>query len=820
MSRWRPLALSAAIAVVMMASISSAAAQTTGGITGVVVDPSGGAIVGAEVVVQGAAGVPARQVATDGTGTFTVKDLPAGHWVVEVRSKLFESRRLEVDLPESGLPWPTLRVELGVGAVSEQVTILGPAAYTSRPATSATKTSVPLLETPRAVQVVARDVIDDRVPTTILAVVKNVSGVQAPPGGYYDNFYIRGFSTVVDTYRNGLRLNSMRGAPDMAFVDHVEVAKGPSSMLFGRVQPGGIVNTVTKTPQATRAFGISQQFESWGTVRTSVDATGALTKDHSLLYRVIGAYDKGEYFIDNNQHRNVAFAAYLTWIPSARIALNLHVERYDKKMTNVAYTAQQIPAIGNRPADLPRNWTQNDPVMWSDFPATEKATLVPYDLTVALTSNWKVTNRLGYSDLDDVQSMMTPLAFTAATGMMTRRINYNAIARTMVTTNLDLTGAITTGVLRHRVLLGVDYIRHRTTYKGYRQAGPGATPGVPALNVYAPVYGNISNTALHAVIDPSLSNILYYQNINNTGVYVQDQVSLGRRWEVLGGARWDRTFDPVTVSSKVGVTTATCYPACDGTLDPNTPTETAVSPNAGVLFKVSPDASVYASYAKSFGNSNGSALTFDGTRPPPQSGVQYEVGAKAALMRQRLTTSLTVFDLRQRNRMTADLDHVGFSIPVGEVRNRGVEFDVAGQMSSRVSVIASYTYADARITKDNTVGANATLGKRMNGIPVHSSSLWLKYGPGAGAERGWSVGAGLSLNGLRQGNNTNTFQLPGYGKVDAMASYRLKAAGRPVVAQLNVQNVLDAQYFEATDGSTNSYYGAPRAVSTSIKFQF
>jgi len=189
-------------------------------------------------------------------------------------------------------------------------------------------------------------------------------------------------------------------------------------------------------------------------------------------------------------------------------------------------------------------------------------------------------------------------------------------------------------------------------------------------------------------------------------------------------------------------------------------------------------------------------------------------------MRQRLTTSLTVFDLRQRNRMTADLDHVGFSIPVGEVRNRGVEFDVAGQMSSRVSVIASYTYADARITKDNTVGANATLGKRMNGIPVHSSSLWLKYGPGAGAERGWSVGAGLSLNGLRQGNNTNTFQLPGYGKVDAMASYRLKAAGRPVVAQLNVQNVLDAQYFEATDGSTNSYYGAPRAVSTSIKFQF
>lgn len=134
------------------------------------------------MVVREQSGSERTQVLTDGSGGFAVRDLKPGPWSVEVRSRLFESRRLEVEITDGNLPWPNLRVELGVGGVTEQVTILGPA-QVLRQATSATKTSIPLLETPRAVQVVTRDVIEDRVPTTILAVIKNVSGVQAPPGG-------------------------------------------------------------------------------------------------------------------------------------------------------------------------------------------------------------------------------------------------------------------------------------------------------------------------------------------------------------------------------------------------------------------------------------------------------------------------------------------------------------------------------------------------------------------------------------------------------------------------------------------------------------
>ncbi|MDP3010068.1 MAG: TonB-dependent siderophore receptor [Methylococcales bacterium] len=694
--------------------------------------------------------------------------------------------------------------------------------YTANRSRVATKTDTRLQDTPISVQVVTREVIDDQASNTILDVVKNVSGIQAPPGGYYDNFYIRGFSTSVDTYRNGLKLNSMRGVPDMAFVDHIEVAKGPSSMLYGRVQPGGLVNTVTKRPQAQAAYSIQQKFSSWDNYRTVIDATGGINADNTLRYRIMGAYDTGNSWVDLQQHDNLAGSINLSWIPSSRFELNMQIEGYDKKMTNVAYTAQQIPVPTgrNRPLNLPRNWTQNDPVMWSNYPAVEKSALFSYDWTFAFNDNWKLINRFGYSIIDDTQSMMTPLAFTPSTGLMTRRINYNVIDRNVLTTNLDLIGNFSTWGVKHKLLTGFDYTYHRTTYKGYRQSGTLPTPGVPALNVYAPTYGNVNIATLTRTINPSLSNILYYQNMDNPGVYIQDQISLGDHLEVLLGARHDWTFEPVTVSNMVGTTGAACYPKCDGRLNPNTPKEQATSPRAGLLYKFSDQFSLYGSYSKSFGSSNSSAQTYDGSRPPPQIGVQYEVGGKASLWDDTVTASVTLFDLYQRNRMTADPSHTGFSLPVGEVRSKGIELDVAGQITKHINLIGSYTYNDAEIIKDSTAGAASILGKTWLGVPKNSGSIWAKYDFTPEAADSWALGAGAYLNGMRQGNNANTFQLPGYTRIDTMLSYRTKAYGHSISAQLNVQNLFDRHYFEATDGGSNAYYGAPRTISGTVSFRF
>ena len=688
--------------------------------------------------------------------------------------------------------------------------------YVAKRANSATKTDTPILDTPMAIQVITRDVLDDQQTLSIQEAVKNVSGVQTPPGVYYDNFLIRGFSTGSDTFRNGLKLNGVIGTEDMAFVDHVDVVKGPASMLYGRIQPGGLVNIVTRKPQDETAASLQQQVGSWGLLRTTADITGPANKDKTLLYRVMGVYDQADNFIDYQHHKNAAGAAYLSWLPSTSFQANLQLEYYDQKVANPGYSAQQIPIIGNRPADVPRHWTQNDPVMWSQWPNTVKRTTAAFDWTYAFNDSWKLTQRFLYYTADEVQTYLLAQAFNARTNLLNRRISYNPVSRDEYSTNLDLTGEFRTGNVGHKLLVGMDWFSYESVFKGYNESGS-TLNRVPPLNIFAPVYGNIDVARMQAYFDAAAGNVLSRGKWRDTGFYVQDQIAFGGHWELLLGGRYDiATNDGAKV---YGAVSAACYPYCTGALDQGVPTERKFSPRAGLLYKLSNDVSVYGSYSESFGTSISSASSFSGSSLPPQEGVQYELGAKASLMGGRVTTSATLFDLYLRNRPTADPLHPGFVVAVGEVRSRGFEFDVAGQVSNHVSLIGSYTYDHAVITKDNATGASAIEGHRWFGVPLNSASLWAKYDTAPGATAGWAFGAGAYLNGQRQGNNTNTFQLPGYARFDAMLAYRTRAGGKPVSLQLNVQNLFDKTYFENTDGGVYSAYGAPRSVIGSARIE-
>lgn len=686
--------------------------------------------------------------------------------------------------------------------------------YQTKKATTATKTDTPILDTPMAVQSVPREVLDDRQILSIQEAVKNVSGIQTPPGVYYDVFNIRGFSTSSDIFRNGLKLASITGTEDMAFVDHVEIAKGPTSMLYGRIQPGGLVNIVTKQPQAESAVSVQQQAGSWGQYRTTADATGAANSDKTLLYRLMGVYDKGDSYIDYQHHDNQALATYLSWLPSSSLQANFQLEYYNQKAANPGYTAQQIPIIGNRPANVPVNWTQNDPVMWSNWPSTVKRTTVAFDWSYAFNDTWKLTNKFHYLTSNEVQTYLLAQAFSTATNLLNRRISYNPFKFDEYSTDLDLTGEFKTGEVKHKVLLGLDWFALDTVSKGYNESGS-TLNNVPPINIFAPVYGNINVQTMQNLFNIAASNDLYNSRQRNTGVYAQDQIVLDSHWELLFGGRYDVARSDST--QVYGAVSAACYPNCSGAFNPAVPTEHQFSPRAGLLYKLSDDASIYASYSQSFGSSTASSASFSGSALPPQQGVQYEFGAKANLLDGRVTTSATLFNLYLRNRATSDLAHPGFSVAVGEVQSQGVEFDITGKMTKNISLIASYTYDNAVITKDNTTGASAIVGKHWYDVPLNSASLWAKYDTAPGASEGWAYGAGTYLNGQRQGNNTNTFQLPGYGRVDAMASYRTKAGGKPVTLQVNGQNLFNKTYFENTDGGNYSQYGAPRNLMASVK---
>jgi iron complex outermembrane receptor protein len=688
--------------------------------------------------------------------------------------------------------------------------------YVAKRSSAGTKTDTSILETPMAIQVIPREVIDDRQSRTALDVAKNVSGVQIAPGAVYDQFLLRGFDSGYGvTYRNGMKLEGVGGAVNSAFVDHVEVIKGPASMLYGRIEPGGFVNVVTKKPQADSAFSVQQQVGSWGQYRTTLDATGKVNEDGSVLYRVIGAYDKADSYIDFAHRDNKAVAAYFAFKPSARFEANLNLEYYDEKQTHPRDGG--IPVIGNRPANLPRNFSLSDPLAWSNFPYTLNRTLLGFDWTYALNDSWKVSQRFHYNKSSGNYASISERGGGSFNGTDTiQRYFYdNPVDRETFNTNLEISGKFATGDIRHNILIGMDYFSYHDVWSGGGLAR--AAQGIPDLNIYNPVYGNINFATLQAEVNRASQNVIWKNQRENLGIYLQDQIDLGNRWQVLLSGRFDKATGRVP-KTYGWYTDTTCYPNCTGSPLVEEPKISDFSPRLGVLYKLSNAASVYASYTESFGSNNG--FSASGSPFPPQKGVQYELGVKASLFDGKITTSATLFDLEKRNIKTPDLVNPLLSVVTGEVRSRGLELDLAGQVTKHISVIGNYTYNDVIITKDNTVGANATQGNRWAGVPLHSSSWWAKYDTAPGASEGWAVGLGVYLNGQRQGNNTNTWQLPGYGRVDAMLAYRTKAGGKLVTAQLNVDNLFNKTYWTGIGTGTYAYYGAPRSVMGSVKVEF
>jgi len=665
--------------------------------------------------------------------------------------------------------------------------------YSQETASSGTKTSVPLLETPMSVQVVSRDAMNDLQVISLKDSIRNVSGVMSADYNFYDYVQIRGFANgYAANYRNGLQLQAITGL-EMALVERIEVVKGPASMLYGRIEPGGLVNMVTKRPQSETAISIQQQVGNFGLIRTSGDVTGKLSADGTLMFRAIGAYSEADSHLDTVHKDNLVGAAYVTWRPSDRLELNFEFEKQVHRFMDTE--DQGIPIIGNRAASVARSSYYGDPVNW-ELPNKQNRTLLAANWTWSFSDAWKLTQRVHWDRRNEQQLTFW---FGGFDGIDTidRGIWFVQPKRETVATNLDLTGDFQLGGMRHRLLVGFDWFKFTSSWHGYSGMDPLVVPPISLTN---PTYG-VSASALRSLPE----NFFYADEDSWTGVYVQDQISLSDRLELLVGGRYDWASNGNGYSE-------TSLAEAKSLLSLND--DKAFSPRAGLLYKVTPDVSVYASYTSSFGTNNGRSAS--GARFAPQKGEQFELGLKANLLDDALSLTASVFHLTKSNVLTPDLStpDPDDSVAIGKVRNQGIEIDLAGQVTRNLSVIATYAYSDAEITQDN--GGNQ--GNRMRNVPRHAGSLWAKFDTAPGEDNGIELGAGIYLIGERQGDDANSWQMPGYERVDAMAAWRTRLAGVPLKLQVNVQNLFDVTYIDR--GNSNAKYGAPRTVIGSIAVDF
>lgn len=239
------------------------------------------------------------------------------------------------------------------------------------------------------------------------------------------------------------------------------------------------------------------------------------------------------------------------------------------------------------------------------------------------------------------------------------------------------------------------------------------------------------------------------------------------------------------------------------------------SPRVGLSYQPWPWLSLYGNYTESFGASNG--LSESGNPFPPETAQGYEVGFKTELWGGQLNSTVAFFDLTKQNILTPDPQDPFFSIAVGEARSQGIEVDIAGRVTDSLSLIATYALTDTEITQDNS----GNQGHRLANVPYHSGSLGANYEFYNGPLRGLGLGMGVYLVDEREGNNENTFKLPGYGRLDAFAAYKFTLGPTRLTAQINVNNLTDETYYSTADPfGPLAFFGAPRSVLGSIRMEF
>lgn len=660
--------------------------------------------------------------------------------------------------------------------------------YNRSNATTATKTDTPIMETPISIQVVPKAVIHDQQGVQVGDAIKNVSGVfpGQTQGGFAEQFMIRGFNTNFSNYYDGFRFPASRLS--LANIDHIEVVKGAAANLYGRIEPGGMINMVTKRPQATPYYSLEQRFGSYDLYQTLGDATGAINNDGSLMYRINFENLNKNSFRDFGFTDRVFVAPSLTWKISDRTQLDFDFMYSDEDTRDESGVVAST--LTRRPLKIPISTYLGEP-------STDKSNTKLYNSGVTLSHNfnddWKLKAKFNYLKRDANDPSTTPNGFiNEANGIVSRSFYSSNSSDDAYNGTVDITGNFSTWGLKHKALIGWDYYSIETNLTA-------RSGNANSINVYNPIYSPIT--------PPSVNGYLN-QPINWNGVYFQDQITILDKLHILGGGRYD------WISSSSGFSTSSMDLALEaskkGQLD-----NQRFSPKVGLVYQPWDWLSLYGNYVESIGNLS-SRIGPNGNALPPETGEQYEVGFKNSFFENRLSSSVSFFQLTKQNQAYR-LFPTNFYEPTGKTRSEGVEIDISGRITDNLSLIGSYAYTETSIVK-----ATSNQGNQLWNVPRNAGSLWAKYDFTQDELRGLSFGAGAYFQSQKQGNNANTYQLPGWGRLDAMIKYQLPFTQKSkTTLQLNVENLLDHEYYAASSG--NQFFvnpGAPRTFIGSVKVEF
>jgi iron complex outermembrane recepter protein len=747
-------------------------------VSATVQDLHGAMIPGATVIYT--CGALRQQLVTDSNGSLQAQ-LSPGRYTVHVEAPGFQAVDREMLVPLQADP-VQITISMVVKGNEDTVTISANGGPVISATDIGTRTETALRDIPQSLQIVPHEVIEQEQAHSMNDVLRNVAGVTIPwtSGGRYESITIRGFTTM-NQFKDGFRNDSgSNHAPvELSNVERVEVLKGPSSTVFGRLDPSGVVNLVTRAPLNERLFTASLTSGSFQYNQLNLDWTGPVNPSKSLLYRVTASG------LDTLSFRNYAYtkrgfiAPVFSWMATPSLSIRFYSEFLIQNSVN----DQGLVAVGTRPANIPISTYLGDPTLT----APDRQGKAGVSVDKVLKNGWILRSYERSSIGVAVYNSRT--AKSLAADNKTLSLNDFTSEQNFQTHYWinEAVGHVRSGPIDHTILAGFEL--DREINPNYQKQSTGA---VPKLNIYAPNYAVLPSR--HLVLN--LSN-------NSTGDfgggYVQDQAKLLNNLKVTGSIRYD-------IAKLV---TDQYFPTITHTPQRNT----AWSPRAGLVYQPVQEVSLYATYSKSFQPQTG--VAFDGSAFEPMRGRLLETGVRFTSPLQRYAATISAYDITQTNVLTADPEHDNFSIAVGEQRSKGIDFDSTLQLTPGWNVIAGYAYDIPQVTKDNTYA----VGNLLAGAPRHTENFWTHYTKMYGPLQGFGAGAGVFGAGKRFGDLTNDYLLPGYARVDGNVSYsRSLREKTKLLVNFNVQNVADRRYFEGGSTRFRLAPGTPRAFMGSIQF--
>ncbi|MBB2196892.1 MAG: TonB-dependent siderophore receptor [Gluconacetobacter sp.] len=677
--------------------------------------------------------------------------------------------------------------KLATGTIPQKAETVQVVARQQNASVSAEKMSIPFLENPQVISVVSRKIMDQQNVLRLNEALRNVAGVSYSDNyALYDSIRVRGMSTSGMTYLDGLKTIDNLTMNETVGLSRLEVVKGPASGLFGQGPLSGLVNMVSKRPEARNFASLTAQGGSWSYYEGRADINRDVLGNGLILARLNTLYRKQDYFVRDTDMETVYIAPSISIRPTAHTDFTM-LFRYNRTSGH-PYSA--IPAYGTvLPSPfgrLSRRFSIND----EENPAQQRQTDVQLGYLLDHRFNDIIGIHQGLRYMVYHQSynrwLFASDDFSDDLSQVGRYYygpynNHGTDLR--IDTNVNLrfhTGKI----FSHYVLAGVDYGQNATN------STSGFTTTTP-LSLVEPIYGNVANFAG--------SSIIYKARQDQFGIYLQDHLKIGHRLAVTFGMRWDRA-----TAERGG----------------NNPPTTAFSPHAGFTYGITDQFAFYFNWSRAFLPTT--SVNYRQEVLPPQRGTDYEFGLKAQTKDGRVHGMATLFELARTNVPTTDPAHPLYSISQGEQTSKGFELEASWAIFPNWSATMAYTYLDTKITKDNDLLPNGG-SLWLASVPHHIFNIWTKYSIPSGGLKGLGLGGGVHVEGASPADNY-TPRDPVYGLTYKTSAYALINLALyyergPWNAQINIQNVGDKRYFPAASLSRTTV-GTPRTVIAGVTRNF